>query len=403
MKFNPEQLHTAAQQVTLDPAVKQAMKERLVHFMRAHQALEGVQIHLVSAKVPFWRRMLQPMPAMAGLLIIIIGGGGVTSAAQGALPDDALYSIKVNVNEKAKIWLAFSAEAKAEAESEIAQERLSEAAQLAAAGKLDEAVSTKLEGEIETHLNHAKGHLAKIQARGESDTAVNVSSKLEAALRAHQSVLASLDSEEAEDSAQIMAMGTGSAKVAPKASPVKSLEMKVSMFLGDIGKSRIEFESEVEHEKTETTPEKTAENKINAATKVIESSKALIEKKKADLGAEATVEAEAKLSQAQELLVEAKAQLTVSAHESFRLANRALRAAQEAKTLIETQTKIKKEFGIDVKVRLSEDNSGGDEDRSSGREDEHEDDHGEEGGDDHTSTGTININGGGSVDLRLNR
>src|SRR6185369_7748217 len=54
--------------------------------------------------------LFKPMPIFIAILVLL--GGGTSFAAQNALPGDALYSVKVNVNEQVEGLLSLSAESK---------------------------------------------------------------------------------------------------------------------------------------------------------------------------------------------------------------------------------------------------------------------------------------------------
>ena len=79
---------------------------------------------------------LKPMPIFAILIIASLLGGGVSMAAEQSLPGDALYTIKLNVNEKLVKALAFSDKGKAHWDARLAERRLEEISELFAAGKL---------------------------------------------------------------------------------------------------------------------------------------------------------------------------------------------------------------------------------------------------------------------------
>ena len=60
------------------------------------------------------------------ILALMFGGGGISYAAEGAVPGDALYPIKVSVNEEVRDLVAFSPEAKADWETRRLERRLAE-------------------------------------------------------------------------------------------------------------------------------------------------------------------------------------------------------------------------------------------------------------------------------------
>ena len=92
---------------------------------------------------------------MAGLALFIIAGTGTVSAAQGALPGDLLYPIKVSVNEKMEVALAPTPAAKAEVQAKLAERRVEEAQTLASQGRLDKKTAETLTVDFDEHAAQA--------------------------------------------------------------------------------------------------------------------------------------------------------------------------------------------------------------------------------------------------------
>src|SRR5436309_3366576 len=113
---------------------KNLIKERLVQFIEAGGAVRENRLprHIQQTSNIFGF-LLKPisMPVFAIITILALMGGGTSLAAQNALPGDFLYPVKVNVNENIVAGLAFTAEAKAKVETDLAERRLEEAAELA--------------------------------------------------------------------------------------------------------------------------------------------------------------------------------------------------------------------------------------------------------------------------------
>lgn len=86
--------------------------------------------------------------ALSGALL---AGGSVAYAAEGALPGDSLYSVKVGVNEKVFAAVAVSPEAKVEWHERATERRIEELAKLAYAERLTPEVAQELEVRIEEH------------------------------------------------------------------------------------------------------------------------------------------------------------------------------------------------------------------------------------------------------------
>lgn len=119
--------------------------------------------------------------AIAALLAV---GGGASVAAQGSVPGDALYGLKIGVNEKVEAALAFSDEAKADEHLEAIAERHEEAKKLEAKGKLDAQTKASLNANIDAHAKAFATALANVKAHGSAEAVAQLETKLEAALDA---------------------------------------------------------------------------------------------------------------------------------------------------------------------------------------------------------------------------
>ena len=199
-------LSKTKKEVHLEPHEKLAMRERLVAFMAEHPLHEkkadrslhhpGASYYqrsstLLGYQVSAWRKVV---PA---LLLIIFVGTGTSFAAEGTLPGDALYPIKIHVNEPLKQKLAFTPQAQAQVEIELASRRLTEGEKLAQQGNLTPVVQATLETEFLAHSEKAQEHIIALQssdhARDEgSSAAVDASVDLQSSLTTHTRILATL-------------------------------------------------------------------------------------------------------------------------------------------------------------------------------------------------------------------
>lgn len=94
--------------------------------------------------------------AVAGVLVFMLAGAGsVSAAAQGALPGDILYPIKVSVNERVEVALASDADAKSLVEVKLADRRVGEAQALLEQGRLDEETADSLGEDFDAHATQA--------------------------------------------------------------------------------------------------------------------------------------------------------------------------------------------------------------------------------------------------------
>ncbi len=129
--------------------------------------------------------------SVAVLLIVILGSKSLVSASQNALPGDALYSLKVNIAEPAKLALISDPVQKAEVKTELLQKRFEEVETLAIQGKLDPVVKQSTEQRVEKQVNDLNRNVSAL-AKVSTDKAEDVDSTLEASIRVHERVLSQI-------------------------------------------------------------------------------------------------------------------------------------------------------------------------------------------------------------------
>ncbi|MFA6408373.1 MAG: DUF5667 domain-containing protein [Candidatus Paceibacterota bacterium] len=130
--------------------------------------------------------------ALTAVLVLTLSSSGIAYAAEGALPGDTLYPIKVAVVEPVRLALAASPEASAALQMKFAERRVDEAATLASKGKLG--------GETEAALvanftkNAAGAAITVAHERAQNPTAADVlTTNFAARLAAYEDVLAAVD------------------------------------------------------------------------------------------------------------------------------------------------------------------------------------------------------------------
>ncbi|MDE2173431.1 MAG: hypothetical protein KGJ31_02425 [Patescibacteria group bacterium] len=129
--------------------------------------------------------------ALAALLILTLSSGGLVYAAQGTLPGDALYPLKVDVIEPLRVTLAVSPEAKASLQMTFAEHRIDEAAQLARNGRLNTATEAALAANFTKNADGAGLAVAQDYAHGQTSADL-LTMNFAARLAAYESVLALL-------------------------------------------------------------------------------------------------------------------------------------------------------------------------------------------------------------------
>ncbi|MFZ2556059.1 MAG: DUF5667 domain-containing protein [Minisyncoccia bacterium] len=168
---------------------ERAYMSRVVHEYAAMKPLPVARYESVS--IEWFSLSWIKQPIAAALALVFIFTGGVSYAAESALPGDALYSVKTNVNESVKVAFATSAEAKANVQIELAERRIAEASALAAEDRLDDAMQESLAAAFESHAESVKSIMEEIDS-DDSSAAAEISSSFETRLRAREEILAQI-------------------------------------------------------------------------------------------------------------------------------------------------------------------------------------------------------------------
>lgn len=334
-------LNEGTRYVRLNDAERAAIRNSLAAYMRAHPV----------GKLPAERHILQrsagkgfyplfaynPMPI--AIIIALVLAGGTSFAAKGSLPGDALYPVKIRVNESIRGSFAFSGEAKAAWEAKAALRRLSEAEALAKEDRLDADARARIEANFQAHAQRLKARMTDLEARGKANAAAEATSNFEASLAAHARILERLraDAGIATKTEIQTLIGALRARGADAAAARAGLEAKVSASAGADVKAAASGRRAA------------AENKIAEVRKFIAAAKER-------LGAEATAAAEVRLGAAEALVAEGNAKFETNAYgEAFVRYGQAHRIAQEAKLLLDARS----DLDVDVDVGVGSETSAG--------------------------------------------
>ncbi|MES2203059.1 MAG: DUF5667 domain-containing protein [Patescibacteria group bacterium] len=141
-----EQFKSEGQKIRLSHAEKSAMKARIL----------GVPSSVVTHSPYFFFNFQFSrtfVPVMA--VLIVLFGTGTAYAAQGSLPGDVLYPVKIHVTEPVEVALAGTPADKAVVETKLAERRVAEAQTLASQGKLDATTTAELQSDFKVHEANA--------------------------------------------------------------------------------------------------------------------------------------------------------------------------------------------------------------------------------------------------------
>lgn len=318
-----EDILQKAKQISLSPQEKQHIRAELELFMRLHPQKAKQDVFVLK---PFFARF-QFAPLAAALVLLCIGG--TSFAAEGALPGDFLYPVKVGINEELQGFLIFSSEEKAEWKATLAERRLHEAEKLALAGRLGAKESAQIEKKLE---HHVKGFRAQA-GKKKSNTSIEIQSNFEASLRAHEQILSHIETKQEKQKIGI-----------------DSLRSQLRTHAEESDKARTETQEQVFLEE-EVNPRQASEGKLGAAEQKIEEVERFLARKQ--VSESTRIETQDKLLLAREAIARGRAALDAEIFgKAFANFQEGLRLAQEAKLFAELKEKLQLNGGFLPKLEL---------------------------------------------------
>lgn len=249
------------------------------------------------------------MPRFAIFIVILFFLGGVAYSAEGSIPGDFLYSVKILVNENIEKAVAVTDKSRAELEATLASHRLLEIEKLAARNKLTTGTLKELHARFDENIKKFKEITLKIEAR-DATGVTEIRSDLEVTLTLHRDLFAKI---------QDIKNSEG----------IEKMLVEISEERQVISETRMKLE---EKEFDERNAKASAESAlISAQTKVDEVQKYL-ESKKGIKDRNLLVEANERLKAAIGAIAEGKAKLEVPAYaDAFALFKKAEREALSVK------------------------------------------------------------------------
>lgn len=265
------------------------------------------------------------MHATAAILIAVMIGGGTSFAAENAVPGDVLYPVKVEVNENVKSALAVSNAAEAKLQARLAQERLEEAEQLAAEGRLDAESSAVIRTRLQRHYEAAIERSERAETEANAEVAAEVRATLEGAFRSYADVLSRID-----------AGGDGSAG----ADIVSDLNAYADAVADARATATVDANTDVAAA-------------VERAESVVTEVEAALEDARAELSADTYGRINAQFDNAVEAMAEARASLEANARgEAHAAAQRAIRFASEVRSMIKSALRLDVDLELDTGVNI---------------------------------------------------
>ena len=194
MKFF-SQLKKDAQDLRLSKPEKEAMLLALEQEMQANPLTKSP---FTVTPSPYFT-YVAPRSFVALTLVLVLGlGGGSAVAAEGAVPGDFLYAVKLGLNEHVHAALATSVEAKASWHAEAAERRMKEAEVLSAQGSLTAAIKSDLESNLDEHAKKVAEAVGAVEQE-DPVLAADIAARFESSLAAHSALIARLSTEANEE------------------------------------------------------------------------------------------------------------------------------------------------------------------------------------------------------------
>ncbi len=190
--------------ITLSSNERLAMRERLVLYTDMHIASEALQTSSAYSGI-FSFIMSRRFPAYAlGLMLVVTLGGGVTLAADTSAPGDALYALKIHINEPVMTALAPTASGQAKVAAELATRRVDEAVTLASRGTLTTDRQTYLATEFAVRIKNAAKKADELASTGDTAGAETIKANLAANLAGEAQALGAVTTNDSEESAGLL-------------------------------------------------------------------------------------------------------------------------------------------------------------------------------------------------------
>ncbi|MFZ2832126.1 MAG: hypothetical protein WAZ40_03150 [Minisyncoccia bacterium] len=188
-----KQIKKGAKHTRLSLEEKAEMRSALVLHMQVNPVLPGV--HSVRfVRSPFSIRNLRNKK---GVSILVIGGllmsGSVSFAAEGAVPGDVLFPIKVHVNEPVLGAVAVTPKARADWQVRLVERRLEEVEKISVMPDVSPEVRQVAEQNLASYTEEVEAKISKFDNDDDGDNALQTASRLSNVYNAHEKILSRMN------------------------------------------------------------------------------------------------------------------------------------------------------------------------------------------------------------------
>jgi hypothetical protein len=317
-----------AAKTRLHGSEKRAMRKAVLAAISASRMPQGAAVG-AHAQVSGWRSLwFFPRAGVVSLALILLVGAGTAFAAEGSLPGDLLYPIKVSVNEKVLTGIALSPKARAITEARLLERRLEEAAELGAKGEFSPEASVELARRFDEGAERLADTLEKLEAEGKLQSVEPVLERLSIGVDARAEVLGRVareEEEEEEDTRSEGALATRAERVSKAAKRLReSLEEKLAA-----------------EARADAAMLEAAEKKIDSTEEKIERARSLREKNNERIRDDVARDVEEALERAKEQARDAREKLlSGDADSAYQKAIESRAEAEDARGRLEVEVRM---------------------------------------------------------------
>lgn len=181
--------------LTMSEGEKQRMKNTVFSYVEKNPVVQKRKGNIPSpyANLFNWYFSGKAFATYAAVLLIVFVG--VSSSAEGSFPGDALYHVKVNINEPIVKSFSFTNEVKARTYASIAGRRLLEIEKITLEQNTDAELVQELNEEFKEHAAEVYKYVGRVKSSGDINEARKLSSDFETTLEIHSKILKEVDSD----------------------------------------------------------------------------------------------------------------------------------------------------------------------------------------------------------------
>jgi len=328
-KNKPKLILEELKKIPSDEKFLRSLREELVNYIKMNPAMSYEKVSFFG-KTPFKMRIASVV--LIGI-IAVLSGAGTVAASQKSLPGEVLYNIKL-LSEKARIAVALSPKDKADLRFISAQKRINEAKEFFEKAKLEQMTPQQQESALSASINNFNENLNEIyfwannnlKKEGSFEDAIQVNFNLKTAADVYQRILEqNLDG-----------------NIYEKTSKINKDIIMVDEWKNK-AKNEIENINQKESSKIRLAGlEKSAQDKINSASKKVEIIEKIIQKKNNNLDHQIQQLFRQKLEETRQILENAQNDYNRGNYEN---------AFEKSQDLIKNLSRVKAFFEISPEIK----------------------------------------------------